>query len=298
MTDYAYWKAALEGKQNENDLKYGVAECGYWRKPQKDGSFCSVVVWRDDVHGLVASVNGRNVKADDLFVERIFSWAVKHPVTEEAFYKFQESGRWPDEAPVLSVPPSNFPEDPFEQLKLELEAERDELKRFLKDPITTQEKADQANSWANRLSENGKKAEGFRTEEKKPFLEGGRQVDAKWTPISGGYSELVRLVKNAITPFLREKQKKRQEEAAKAAREASINEPITPAAKAKAGNFGRSTSLRTFKQVEIVDYPALLEAIKDLPQIKEAAQKVAEKLVLQAGGKLPGVKIIETQRAV
>lgn len=302
MADYDYWKTALSGNPDESLIQPGVVECGYWRKPERAGHYAAIATWRDPEHGIIASVEGRVQIADAIFIEKVFAWAVKHPVTEEAFNLHKETGRWPDEAPEVKSSRQNYPDDPFEQLMIELETEKSEAEEFLKEPIKTKERADQAAAWADRLSNHAKKAENLRKVEKEPFLEGGRKIDAKWKVAVDGFGSLVKAFKAAVTPFLREEQARIAEEARKAREAQQVTSqsesPKKPMPKAKAGNFGRSMTLREFKTAKIINYDELVQAIKEYPEVKELAQKIANRVVANACVALPGTEIHIEKKAV
>ena len=297
MADYEYWQSAVAGAPNRDLLVVGVAECGFWRKGRRDGREDPIAIWRDPNHGLVARQGfkpGRIIVADEGFCEAVFAWALKNPVTQEAYLQAFETGAWPDEAPPVAGIGHNLPSDPLEAIKLELLAEQEAVEEFLKLPITTQESADKAASWSARIAEIGKRAEAKRVEEKRPHDEAAKAVQEKWKPIVDLPAAIVRRLKDALTPFLKDQQRKAAEEAAKAAREQAV---VKATENAKAGRVGRSVSLRTVVGARIVDADALYQAIKDYPDVIAVFQKIADR-VIKAGGTLPGIEKHEEQKAV
>jgi hypothetical protein len=89
---------------------------------------------------------------------------------------------------------------------------------------------------------------------------------------------------------------KRQEEADRLAAAAAAKAREAEAQKVSAGRTGARVSLRTFVDAVIVDYPALVEALRDRQEMKELVQSLANRAA-KAGVELPGMKIRSTQRA-
>lgn len=65
-----------------------------------------------------------------------------------------------------------------------------------------------------------------------------------------------------------------------------------------AGRTGAKTSLHTFYVAEITDYDALLQALKDEPEVREVVEKIANRIARTAGVPVPaGMKRKEDKRA-
>ncbi len=296
-TDYQYWQACLADTEKP-ELVIGKAECGFWRQARRSGGFDPVAIWRDiNSKHLIARLgfksSSRIVECDEDFCERIFSWIVKNPVTEEAYRSAFETSRWPDDAPDIGIG-HNLPDDPCEAIRVELEAEREAVDEFLKNPIADQENADKAATWSGRIAETVKRADALRVDEKRPYDDASKAVQAKWKPLVDMGDALAKRLKSALTPFLREQQRKAAEEAARAAQ---AQEVVKPVENSRAGKIGRTVALRTITRARITDPDALFQAIKDYPDMRAEMQRIADRVVA-AGGVLPGVEKVTEQKAV
>ena len=170
--------------------------------------------------------------------------------------------------------------------------------------IADQVTADRCANYAEVFSDLEKKAEGFRTAEKKPVLDQGRAIDAQWKAIVSAADEVKRLCKKAVEPFLiAETERLEQEliEQLKAANGDLSGLSSMPIA-AKAGSFGRTISLRRVRRLVVSDRTTLLNHYHRDPRFlnDEAVQKLLAKLAehdLQAGLSVPGVESVEERVA-
>lgn len=147
----------------------------------------------------------------------------------------------------------------------------------------------------NDFRDAAKDAEKARKDEKEPHLEAGRQVDAKWKPITDKANRGATACKDALTPYRTAKQRAKDEAARKAREEAEAREKAAQealrgsedleakfaaeqeleAAKklaAVANKIDRApTGLRTFWEAEITDRKAaLLHYLARVPERFEA----------------------------
>lgn len=306
--DYTWWQNALKGeKQAVHD---GDPKAGFYRvRNGKDGPWVPVAIWQDDAGQWVAVRNGKTVSALD-----IWTWVCRYPVTHESYQAAVDGKGWPDDAPVVAPAPgagSNLPEDPFERLKLQIEAEKAEVETFLKTPITDQTTADQAASWSVRIAGLAKDAEDLRVAEKKPFDNLANAVQAKWKPLVDLGNSLKTKLKNHLTPFLVEQERQRvaaqraEEEKRRAEEAERAGVDATPAptsaapakvANATAGRHGAKVALQTVKVAVIADYDKALMALKDHREMKELVQQLANRAA-KAGIPLDGVTISEEKKA-
>lgn len=169
----------------------------------------------------------------------------------------------------------------------------------------------------------GADADKARKAEKEPFLEAGRQVDAKWKPISDKADRGKKACSEALTPYRTAKQRAKDEAARKAREEAEAREAearkalqqsddleakyaaemkIEEAAKLKAvaNKIDRSaTGLRTYWEAEIVDRKAaLLHYLARAPERFEALiQQLADEDARGARAPAPGIVFHERKRA-
>lgn len=323
MTDtnpWAWWQNALAG--NIGPMHEGVPQQGYYRTRFKGGQWEPVAIWLDEAGGWLAMRGERMVDAADAW-----NFCRTHPVSYEAYQKAIEGAGWDDEPPIAGIG-HNLPADPFEALKLEYEAEKEQAEAFMKTPVTTQDQADKAAIWSKRLTAIKNKATDLHKVEKQPHLDAGRNVDNKWRGLKEDPDTLAKKLKAHVTPFLQEQQrleyerqqrerdeaerKRRaaEEMAAKAdardtaaqaaaerlQQEADKQEQAAKAKNAQAGRTGARVSLRTFLSARIVDYDKALKALGNHPEMKALVETLANRAI-RAGVDVDGVERIEEQRA-
>lgn len=323
---WAWWQAALEG--NIGPMHEGQPEQGYYRTRFKGGQWEPVAIWFEN--------DQWNAMRGERMVDAADTWNFcrTHPVSYEAYQKAIDGAGWDDEPPAPTIG-HNLPDDPHEALKLEFLGEKELADAFLKNPIKSDEDADKAAIWSKRLATIAKKATDQHKVEKQPSLDEGRRVDDKWRGLKEEPAELSKKLKRHMDAYLQEQariERERQEaarreeerlrrEAEEAARKAAEADQQSEAerqaaidrarqleqeaaAKAKeaeaknasAGRTGARVSLRTFVEPNITDYDALLMALKDRPEIREVVESLAKRAA-KSGVSLPGMEIIEVQRA-
>lgn len=325
---WAWWQAALEG--NIGPMHEGQPEQGYYRTRFKGGQWEPVALWRGDDGEWLGRRGDKMVDdAGDLW-----NFCRTNPVRVEAWEKAINGGGWDDEPPAPAMG-HNLPADPFEALTLEYQSEKEQAEAFMKTPITTQDQADKAAIWSKRLATIAKKATDLHKVEKQPSLDEGRRIDDKWRGLKEEPAEVSKKLKRHMDAYLQEQariERERQEaarreeerlrrEAAEAARkvaeadqqseaerqaaidrarqleqEAAAKAKEAEAKNASAGRTGARVSLRTFVEPNITDYDALLIALKDRPEIREVVESLAKRAA-KSGVSLPGMEIIEVQRA-
>jgi hypothetical protein len=170
--------------------------------------------------------------------------------------------------------------------------------------IEDQVSADRCANYADALSDLEKKAEAFRTAEKKPVLDQGRAIDAKWKPIVTAADEAKRVCKKAIEPFLIAETERLEREFMEQLKAENGDVSLLGLASltAKAGTFGRTISLRRVRKVVVSDRTALINHYHRDPRFlnDESVQKLLAKLAdhdLQAGRSVPGVTVTEEKVA-
>lgn len=327
-----WWQRALASPDligsPELPMHEGDPRQGYYRTRFKGGQWEPVAIWfeNDQWHAMRGE---RMVDPADAW-----NFCRTHPVSYEAYQKAIEGAGWDDEPPAPSIG-HNLPADPFDALKLEYEAEKEQAEAFMRTPITTQDQADKAGIWAKRLTAIKSKAEGLHKVEKQPHLDAGREVDNKWRALKEEPDTLAKRLKAHVTPFMQEQQRierERQEaarreqerlhrEAEEAARKAAEAEKAPEAerqaaeaeakrleqeasAKAKeaearnvtAGRTGARVALRTFVSARITDYDKAVKALSTHPEMKALVETLANRAV-RAGHEIDGVERVEEQRA-
>ena len=159
--------------------------------------------------------------------------------------------------------------------------------------IETQKQADQAGGFAERFARLEKEAEEARTFEKRPALERGRAIDAKWKPIVNAASDGKKRMKRALEPFLIAERERLEEEA-------RLNGEMEGSAFAnpKAGLHGRKISLRSSYVLTIHDEDALRDYFagdkrfwRD-KEVRQVFKRLAE-ADLHAGRNVPGAELVQ-----
>ena len=157
--------------------------------------------------------------------------------------------------------------------------------------IETQKQADQAGGFAERFSRLEKEAEEARTFEKRPVLEQGRAIDAKWKPIVTGAFNGKKRMKRALEPFLIAERERLEAEARMSGDGFDISNP-------KAGLHGRKISLRSSFVLSVTDE----EAVRDYyaqdkrfwrdKDVRVVLKRLAE-ADLHAGRDVPGAELVQ-----
>jgi hypothetical protein len=178
---FTYWQNALQGTFgpiHEND-----PQPGYYRtKPGRKERSMPVAIWKDD-DGLHALRDGLPVDPS-----AVWTWCCQHPVAYDTYVAAAEHGEpWPDEIPVAGIghnSDGSFEAElsPADRLKVAVDGLRREAENWLSSigSVCAQAEADKAANFADAFSQFEREAEDARTAEKKPVLEQGRAIDARW----------------------------------------------------------------------------------------------------------------------
>lgn len=277
MSDaFDWYRAALRGETppvHENE-----PQCGYFRvRRGKGGPWVPVAMWAED--GKLVGHYGDDYTDDADKLCEWWTYACRNPVAYDIYAKAMRGEGWPDD---IAEPAIRSNADAHTQLSEAIreliEAAKRELEGAdLTDPTTR----DKAANYATRVVELGGQANAAREDEKRPFLEGGRNVDEKWRGILDEARGFAKDLKGRIGDALKI--------VAARSREAGASEVAT-----KAGTRGKSVSLRTRKRT-VVDDPIaaatwLLTNIDPPPfELLEGLAKAAVRLT-EAGAKIPGVR--------
>jgi hypothetical protein len=159
--------------------------------------------------------------------------------------------------------------------------------------IQTQKQADQAGSFAEKFSSLEKEAEEARTVEKRPVLDQGRAIDAKWKHIVNSASDGKKRMKRALEPFLIAERERLEDEAR---RNGDLDDLAF--SNPKAGLYGRKISLRSSYVLSIHDEEALRDYFaKDKrfwrdKEVRQVFKRLAD-ADLHAGRDVPGAKLVQ-----
>lgn len=300
MTTYAYWMDALKG--NFGPVHDGHPQPGFYKKKaDKNGNWNAVAIWMEGDTALAVEA-GKTIDAND-----IWTWVCQKPIAEEVYRRVERGEGWPDAIESL-IGDNNPPAD---------EADADEVESACKaaldaasKPITSQTDADRLSNHKDRLAKLYKAKEAERTLEKKPHLEAGAFVDAKFRPVLTMIEETGKLVRAILTKWLNAEQAridaesaaqaKADREAREAAEKANLPPPepvaVVEPVRVKAGTAGRSVALHTYKSAIIKDYAKALAAVADNAEIKALVQTLADRAA-RADIALPGTEIKLEKRA-
>lgn len=229
-------------------------------------------------------------------------------------------------------PGHNLP--PIEEIRQrtdDLIAAADEWLRKVPE-IGDDDTAGKASDFLDQLRAEFKAAEAERKAEKQPHADAAKAVDEAYKPIKTRLEKAAEAIKKLLTPWLAKKQaaedearRRREEEARKAEEEArrkaeeaakakSIDAEIeaeeaaeraSAAAKAAEreanakvkGDFGRTVALRTTYRGVIEDHNKALAVYATDPLIVEALEKAIGRDIRAGKRVIPGVKIIQEQKA-
>lgn len=276
-----WWRAALTGEFGP--IHEDAPQTGFYRmRPAKGAPWQRVAIWTDE-DGTAAMVNDEMV-TDAARISDIWTRCCRHPIASGLYDAIEAGGVWPDD---VAEPQRSFNAAPEEQI---LEA-INELAATVApdlalDLVADGNARDRVSNAATRITELVKEADEARDREKRPHLEAGREVDARWrVPIDAG-RDAARRLKGAVGDAL----KRIKAEAAEKGVEVAT----------KAGTRGRTVSLRTVKHVRITDLSALANQLARFnspdPEFLEVCEKIARRMLI-AGAEVQGAELITEEKA-
>lgn len=315
VADYTYWQNALKGEfgpVHDEPCHPGF----YRRRISRGGAFVPVAVWEQGGE-LVALVDGRRAEPDG----SLWTYICRYPVTEEAYRQRIETGRWPDEDATVAEslePPSigdnGPPTDPAEILAGQIDAALGGVDGYAQ--IADDETASRAQSLRSRLLELSGQSDKIRESEKRPILEAGRAIDAKWKPLVDKAKAGADAIRKALSAHETRKDQARraaeaarlraeQEAAAARARAGAAGKPelkpVTPPPPAPEpvqtavrGAYGRAASIKTVKVVTVTDQDSAYGFLRTHKELTDLIAKLAQRAV-DAGYSVPGTTVEEVK---
>lgn len=308
-----------------------------------------VAFWRHNGEMVGAIGSGDRYRAipEDRLHEYFMS-CCRQPITFGLYSKIKDGGAMPPEylarekkAPEPKKEPSKAPEPttlqhrkapvrdgpekighnqppPGEEIAAKIAAENRLLKELTAKPVKDDETSDKITDAFNRLLKLKSEAAEQHKTMKAPILQRGREIDEMFFPSIRAAEDGVKLGKRAVADFLKEKQKKLDEEHAakvKAAREEAerkakeeaelngedpeqveipldqVKEPKRETAKV-GGGTGRAYTARAAAAAvrytaEITDFDKALLFFKDEVQVRDVIERLAHKLVNTKDAELP-----------
>jgi len=307
LKSYSYYQSALQGAfgpVHEND-----PQCGYYRmRKGRGGPWVPVAIWLEDQGSLRHGENSINSDSGKLVclvegVERnaydVWTWVCRYPIAYETYVAVAEDGKpWPEEVPTLGHNSQSLNE--AEVVGEEVEALSLSAMNWLETlpTIENQSDADKAANYADRFSALETRAEEARVIEKRPSLEEGREIDARWKPVVSKAQDAKAKMKKAIEPYLVGERQRRIEMARLALQGSETTFDPSDIEPPRAGTNGRRVGLRSKYTVRITEPTALIDHYRtDLrlwsdKAVKEAIAKLAE-ADLSSGAQIQGATLME-----
>lgn len=318
--DYTYWQNALAG--NFGPVHDSDPQPGFYRKRTgKAAGYVPVAIWEQDGK-ILALVDGKEADAAE-----IWTYVCKYPILEEWYRARMVGQRWPDESAAVTeslahvTDTNNPPTDEAEILKGQIEAAATGAAEYA--DINSDETASKAQSLRSRLLELSGQADKIREIEKKPHLEAGKAIDAKFQPLVKMAKSAADLIREALgqheTRKAREAERIRREqeeerlraerEATKARAEAELAgrpapapvpaapppEPTPAPAAAIRGAYGRAAAVKVVKVAKVVDQDKAYLALKKHPEMIALIAALAQRAAT-AGIPLEGVEVTEERK--
>lgn len=298
--DFTFWRAQLAGKNPELEDK--LPRVGFYRKVDDP-------VMIRIVDGAMWAWIGRKgaqraVKADASFAETTFSFFCRNAITNELYEAVANNGApWPDAPPdVKGEIGDNLPSDPFERLKIELEAHEERITLFLKTPISEEEQAVKCGLWSGKVAGLGKELNAMRLAEKRPHDEAGDAVQAKFVPKVELAKKLSRDLKDHMEAWTLAKKRKaeaeergRQEAARRAAESLEMPAPQPTQTRAPSKVVTGGVSVRSRKDVKITDVVAAASFFAAREKVDTKLLDIITTLARRealAGYTVPGVEVV------
>lgn len=321
---YDWWRHALAGEEIGGatlPIHDGEANCGFYRRRLgKTGSLVGVAIFEHEGR-LVALVDKRPSDPGEAW-----NWSATSPISEEKYRAWELTGIWPDEDSAvtasLAPPPAGHnepPQDEADVLAGQVEAAAANAQDYA--DIRDDETAAKAQSARARLNELSGQADKKRETLKKPSLEAGRVIDARWNPIVKRAKEAADAIRKALGAH--ETRKDQEAKAALAAREAAARKaeeerqrllreqlaahpdapaemppaplspepvPAAPVQTTVKGAYGRAATIKEVKRAAVVDQDLAYDFLKMHKELKELIAKLAQRAV-DAGHTVPGVMV-------
>lgn len=321
--DYVFWRGALK-EDYPYPMQDGKFECGFWRTKNRDKTWSAVAIWKDG-EDLKILVNNMLVEPEKFAQRWNFTW--QNAVTKEAYDAFRETGKWPGEIDIPAIG-DNQPPDEFSSLKDDIEDSVAQALKWLDEhkDLQSQEDADTAANWRERLNKLGKRADAQRKKEKKPLADRVKEIDTKFNALVKKATSAADTIRTALTAFmcrkeeaehkrLAEERRKAEEERARleAERKALADQDIALAAlepelpplpepepvKIQAGGqFGRATGFRKKPVAVITDYRKALDYFAEHADVRAVIEKLCNSEARSKTRKdIPGVEFKEEKVA-
>jgi hypothetical protein len=242
-------------------------------------------------------------------------WMWAHPVSKADKAHFDEHGHWPDDIPKIGDNSGNV--TPLEELQDYIEQAVKWIDgREIKDAQT----ANQAGNYVGKIAALRLAIDKEREAKVRPHLDAQQQINGEYNPLIKTAKDLETKIKRAMDTFAAT-EKRRLEAEARAKYEAEQKriaeeraaylaanpiaeytepEPELPMAPepvkvALGGAHGNRITLRSVTEYVLVDYDAVVQALKNNPKVIEVITSVA-KAQAKAGVVIPGIEARQVER--
>ena len=344
-TEYEYWHQALAHRLNGAPAPAIHADSPqsgkYWMREKKNGPRIAVAIWLawDNgkktytqrcaiLDGAAKDPETGKPRAIGKHPDAHWTWCADHPVTQAEFSHYANHGHWPDEvAPQTAPDPANgsnnLPTDPFEALKAELDGTIEYAQDFLKSAgprLKDKTQCNRATNIRDLLRGLNKRANALFEEEKRPWNEGAKAVDAKYS--FRKHVETIGLSLKALSEAwmvdeesrikaAAEAERKKLEDDRRAVADQDIalamldgpEEPLPPPAPIKVrsgGSHGSQAGLKSVWKAEITDWGLAVQRYSGSAELRALVQMLADKEAAvhkSPEWHVPGIKTIEQRKA-
>jgi hypothetical protein len=324
-TAYDWWHRAVMGKNPPISADH--PQPGFYRKREvKGGPYYAVAFYIDWEEGgkLLCAIKRGAAEYELINPDHAWTWVADKPVSEVDFRHYEKHGRWPEDAEP-SAPRSNLPSDPFLALKLEVDDKLDQAQLFFNAAgaaIKSKLDCDKAANIATALLHLNGQADDLFKGEKKPIVDAGRTVDAKFK-FREAIAETVKKLKAMAGAFMAAEERRLAAEALKAREEAAARiaedrkrleaqDPalahitpqeelplVAPKPKVQAGGgAGAKLGLKSVWTATIVNYELTLKHFGEHPLIRALIADLANGVARSGKGtiQIPGVEIKEERK--
>jgi hypothetical protein len=310
MTDqYQWWRDALANK--DAPIHADTPQSGFYKMRRgKDGPWLPVAIWTadDQMHCRVGK--------DASIASSIWTFCAGNPVSKADAKHAFEHGTWPGDVAIGHNSGDLSLADEINEAIVQA------LGWLKSSGVKDKTTMDMAANYRARLMDLGKKADAERDGKVRPHLDAQREINAEYKPLVDSAKTAADTIRAALSTYMAAEEakakaaaaeaarienerrmaeyKRQQEEAARVAAMAKVNEPLPPPVEAPVfvapepvklqagGQRGKKAGLRDITRYQIADYSAALAHTQNHPDVIAAVEKVCFAQA-RAGATVPGV---------
>jgi hypothetical protein len=292
---YQYWQEMLSAqtyglpREDWPTSPINEPQCGFYRWPGRSEVKGVVAIFDHPQLGRIAvaiSSDKKRRRLDAEAMDKVWTWIAGSPISEETFRYFEANGQFASDIPSREIGIGHNQPPPDQALIDEVEITAGNALSDIKNGIVDQASADRAANWRDRIIMLEKHAKQFHDDEKAPHLAAGKAIDDKWRSTLTRCREVTQLIRNALTPYL-----KQQQDAARQAAGEGVE--VRP----RAGTGKRRTGLRTTVRAKVSDWQAAAQFFADRPELRHVVQRLANEAIAN-GLTVPGCEKEEETTAL